>query len=482
MKISDARQLLRSLCALPRETPWVEFKLNRFDEEDVARYVSGLSNSAILTAERRAYLVFGVADETHEIVGTTIDLKSKKVGNEVFEHWLTRSLDPHLNLEFVTIDCDGKRVELIAIDPAFQRPVRFKKEAFIRIDSVLKALADYPERERLLWLATASASFEDGIAIHHAKPAEIFDYLYAQELLSLLGIRPGTPAAIIDQLGKLELIRDNRQGGFDVTNLFALLAARNLSKIPSVATKAPRVIEYKRTKKIDAVGDITGQLGYAIGFSRLLQHVMTRMPHEEVMVNGVRQDKYPIPEIAARELIANALMHQDFTQPGAPVIEVFKDKVQITNSGIPLIDTMRFIDAPSKSRNEKLSGMMRRIGLCEQRGSGIDRALEAIEREALPAPLFREVEGATVVAIFRPGSFAEMDSEARIRACYQHACLRYESNDYMSNASFRLRLGLKDKQYPQVSIVIRDTIDLGLIRPLTEDQANRNAKYVPHYA
>lgn len=112
---------------------------------------------------------------------------------------------------------------------------------------------------------------------------------------------------------------------------------------------------------------------------------MTRMPHEEVMVNDVRHDKYPIPEIAARELIANALMHQDFTQPGAPVIEVFKDKVQITNPGIPLIDTMRFIDAPSKSRNEKLSGMLRRIGLCEQRGSGIDRALEAIEREALPA-------------------------------------------------------------------------------------------------
>ncbi|MDI3560149.1 ATP-binding protein [Bradyrhizobium sp. Arg816] len=460
----------------------MEFKLNRFDEEDVARYVSGLSNSAILAAERRAYLVYGVADDTHEIVGTSVDLKAKKIGNEVFEHWLTRSLDPHLNLEFVTIDCDGKRVELIAIDPAFQRPVRFKKEAFIRIDSVLKPLTDYPERERLLWLATASASFEDGIAIHHATPEEIFEYLAVGELLSLLGSRALKPVAMIEQLAKLGLIRDNMQGRFDVTNLFALLAAKNLSKIPSVATKAPRVIEYKRTKKVDAVGDVTGQLGYAIGFSRLLQHVMTRMPHEEVMVDGVRQNRFPIPDIAARELIANALIHQDFTQPGAPVVEVFKDKIQITNPGIPLIDTMRFIDAPSKSRNEKLSGIMRRIGLCEQRGSGIDRALEAIEREALPAPLFREVEGSTVVAVFRPGSFAEMDQEARIRACYQHACLRYESNDYMTNASFRLRLGLRDKQYPQASIVIRDTIDQGLIRPLTEDQANRNAKYVPWYA
>jgi hypothetical protein len=87
-----------------------------------------------------------------------------------------------------------------------------------------------------------------------------------------------------------------------------------------------------------------------------------------------------------------------------------------------------------------------------------------------------------VVAIFRSGSFAEMDREARMRACYQHACLRYESNDYMSNASFRLRLGLPDRQYPQVSLVIRETVEAGLIRALSDDQANRNARYVPWYA
>jgi ATP-dependent DNA helicase RecG len=297
----------------------------------------------------------------------------------------------------------------------------------------------------------------------------------------MLGHQRMSAKSTIDQLIKLELLVDDRQGGLDVTNLFALLAAKNLSTIPSVAGKAPRVVEYKRTKKLDAVGDVIGQLGYAIGFKRLLRHVMTRMPHEEIMVTGVRQNKYPIPEIAAREIIANALIHQDFTQPGHPTIEVFKDKIQITNPGAPLVDPKRFIDAPSKSRNERLAAMMRRIGLCEERGSGIDRALEAIEKEALPAPLFREVEGSTVVIIYRPGSFAEMSKEARIRACYQHACLRFESNDPMSNASFRIRLGLSDNQYPQVSIVIREAIEAGWIRPLNEDQPNRNARYVPFY-
>lgn len=291
----------------------------------------------------------------------------------------------------------------------------------------------------------------------------------------------GNRGAMLDQLLKLGLLIDDRQDGLDVTNLFALLAAKKLSDIPSVSNKAPRVIEYKRLKKLDAVGDVTGQLGYAIGFKRLLHHVMTRMPHEEIMVTGVRQNKYPIPEIAVREIIANALIHQDFTQQGHPTFEVFKDKIQITNPGAPLIDPTRFIDAPSKSRNEKLAGMMRRLGLCEERGSGIDRALEAIEKEALPAPLFRVVEGSTVAALYRPGSFAEMSKEGRVRACYQHACLRFEANEPMSNASFRKRLGLPDGQYPQVSLVIREAIDQGWIRPVDEDQGKRNARYVPFY-
>ncbi|MBU6463434.1 MAG: transcriptional regulator [Bradyrhizobium sp.] len=482
MKISDALELLRHLCALPRETEWLEFKLNKFDPEDVARYVSGLSNAAILKGERRAYLAFGVQDVTQEIVGTGIRLKAEKVGNEIFENWLVRALEPHLNLEFISIDCgDGKNVELIAIDPAYQHPVRFKKEAFIRIDSALKSLSSYPEHERALWLATSSFAFEQGIAMHHVTPAEIFSFLDPMAFLEMVGIIGVTRAVAITHLARFDLLIDDRQGRYDITNLLALLAAKKLASFPSVANKSPRVIEYKRAKKIDAVGDVTGQLGYAIGFKKLLNHVMTRMPHEEVMITGVRQNKFPIPEIAARELIANALIHQDFTKPGHPTIEVFKDRVQITNPGSPLIDTRRFIDAPSKSRNEKLAAMMRRIGLCEERGSGVDRALEAIEQETLPAPAFSDIEGSTVAVIYGRQSFAAMSKEARIRACYQHACLRHETNAPMSNASFRKRLGMPDSQYPQASSVIRDAIEGGWIRPLNEDQPNRNARYVPFY-
>ena len=97
MPIADPARLLEDLCAEPRETEWLEFKTSYFDADEVGQYVSGLANSAILQGEAHAYLVFGVEDETHKIVGTTVSLKDAKVGNEVFENWLTRSLDPKLS-------------------------------------------------------------------------------------------------------------------------------------------------------------------------------------------------------------------------------------------------------------------------------------------------------------------------------------------------------------------------------------------------
>jgi len=95
------------------------------------------------------------------------------------------------------------------------------------------------------------------------------------------------------------------------------------------------------------------------------------------------------PEIAIRELVANALIHQDFTIRGTgPMIEIFSDRMEITNPGIPLIDTLRFIDEPPQSRNEALASFMRRVNICEEQGSGIDKIILQVKMFQLPAPDF----------------------------------------------------------------------------------------------
>lgn len=483
MSIYDPQKLLENLCAEPRERQWLEFKHNWFEAERCGEYVSGLANAAILAGQQHAYFVFGVEDGTHRVVGTTIRLDHEKVGNEPFLTWLGRSLDPKLTLQPLSFEYGDVHIEMIIIDPAYQRPVRYKTNRFIRVESQLRNLKEYPELERSLWASTSRFAFEQGIAAAHLTQAAILKQFDCDSLLAALGQKPLSDDGVIDQLLLRDLIVDDKQGGYDVTNLFVLACAKNLKVFPSVAGKAPRVIRYKGKSRLDTDTDQEGARGLIVGFKPLLKYIMDRVPHREEMRHGERETIYTFPEITVREFVANALIHQDFSLQGLrPTIEIFDDRMQITNLGEPLIPLERFIDAPAKSRNEQLADLMRQVGLCERRGSGIDRALDAIEREALPPPLFQIVQQSTVVTMYRERAFADMTRDERIRACYQHACLKFECGEPMSNGSLRLRFGLKQTQYPQVSSVINDTIDTGLIKPISADQPKRTARYIPIYA
>jgi ATP-dependent DNA helicase RecG len=162
---------------------------------------------------------------------------------------------------------------------------------------------------------------------------------------------------------------------------------------------------------------------------------------------------------------------------------IFPDRVEITNGGRPLIDTLRFADEPPQSRNESLGSFMRRVGICEERGSGIDKVLAAIELFQLPAPHFEVTQNHTRVTLFAPRDFKQMGSEERIRACYWHACLLRVTNTQMTNATLRNRLSIPDSQYTVVSKVIRDALDKGLIKLYDPDnQSKKHTRYVPFWA
>jgi len=91
----------------------VEFKENKFNEDSVGQYVSSLANSAMFDGEDAAYLVFGVRNEDHAVVGTTVDLLGETVGNESFILWLNKYLDPHISVSVESLDYNGSRVEIL---------------------------------------------------------------------------------------------------------------------------------------------------------------------------------------------------------------------------------------------------------------------------------------------------------------------------------------------------------------------------------
>ncbi len=189
------------------------------------------------------------------------------------------------------------------------------------------------------------------------------------------------------------------------------------------------------------------------------------------------------PELAIRELVANALIHQDFFQIGTgPMIEIFSNRIEVTNPGLPLVPTERFLDNPPKSRNEALASLMRRMGICEERGSGIDKVVFETEVYQLPAPIFSASLEHTIAILFAHKELKEMDKEDRIRACYLHASLKYVEHDYMTNTSLRERFGIEEKNRSMVSKIINDTLEADKILIYDESVGSRARKYIPWWA
>ncbi len=215
----------------------------------------------------------------------------------------------------------------------------------------------------------------------------------------------------------------------------------------------------------------------------LLSYINDQLPRNEEIGKALRREVRMYPELAIRELVANALIHQDFTLTGTgPMVEIFPDRIEITNPGIPLIDTLRFIDEPPRSRNEALAALMRRMNICEERGSGIDKVIFQVELFQLPAPDFQVTSNHTKVVLYAPKKLAEMNQGDRTRACYQHACLRWVSDKSMTNTSVRQRFGIDERNYPMASRIIAETLKAGLIKPADPgSKSKRLARYVPFW-
>ena len=476
--------MLAELRALPQETEWVEFKHNRAEPNDIGEYLSALANSAALHGKGAAYIVWGVEDVTHNIVGTTFKPRLTRQGNEELENWLLRLLSPRIDFQIYEGSVESFNVVIFKIQPASHTPVSFSGVEYIRVGSLKKKLKEYPEKERTLWAGFAATPFEKGVALTTVSSDDVLNLIDYPVCFELLGhALPDNRQGILQRLKQEKVIRHRAEGQYDITNLGAILFAKDLNQFERLSQKALRVIQYKGNNRIETLREQIGKRGYASGFEGLVSFIDNLLPQNEQIEKALRQKESLYPQLAIRELVANLLVHQDFTLSGTePMVEIFADRIEFTNPGKPLIEVLRFIDEPPQSRNEDLADLMRRMGICERRGSGIDKVISQVELFQLPAPKFSETSRHTKATLFAPKSLNDMDRDDRIRACYQHACLRYESNEQMTNASFRDRLGVDKKNYAIVSRIIRDAIDANLVQAVDPDTGPRYMRYVPFWA
>lgn len=479
----DIETLVRNFTQMPGEVEWVEFKENLQNPDDIGEYISALSNAASLDDQHFAFMIWGIQDNSHAIVGTTFSPHTQKIGNEDLEGWLNKLVSPKVDFRFNVGTIEGKKIVVMRVPCAHGQPTQFKKEEYIRVGSYKKKLRDQPAKEQVLWSKLNHKKFDLAPITEPISDEDILKLLDYNSYFDLMNIPiPEGKKAYIDAFVVENIIIPNNDGKYFITNMGALLFARKISDFKSISRKNIRVIQYKENSRIETIKEPNFNKGYASGFTEIISAINNLIPANEIMGTALRRSIPMYPELSVRELVANALIHQDFRIAGAgPMVEIFKNRMEITNPGTPLVPVERFLDIPPRSRNEDIASLMRRAGICEERGSGIDKVVFQAELYQLPAPLFEVVGENTKVVLKAHQALSEMDKDDRIRACYLHACLKWVEREAMTNSTVRKRFGIEQKNSAQASRIIKEALDSGLILPYDENAAPKLMRYIPFW-
>lgn len=431
------------------------------------------------------FLVFGVQDDA-----TLAGVEQSGVAQTVntLANLGRDAVEPPLVIDHAVVDYQGVALLLVYISEQSNKPVHRRgksiEEAWIRSGGT-----------------TRKASRQDvaGLMLNSQAPRwEVLrasNLLRGDEVLALLDLSvianllqrplPVEEGELLRWLVDEGMVTPD-SNGYYLTNFGAIAAARNLEQFDTLKRKRIRVIRYRGMNKVDTIDEMMGQKGYAAGFEGLIGHLKRVLPHSEVIQQSLRTEVCIYPEIALRELVANTLIHQDFTITGSgPMIEIFDDRIEFTNPGslLPGKRPDRLIGTTPESRNEVLASAFRRYRICEERGTGFQKVVASIELFGLPPVVFTPMENAFKVTLYAPKKFDDMTQSERIEACYQHAVLQYLSSQAVTNTTARQRFKLHDKRRTVVSNLLTEAAEKGRIKRKDPDgTSTKFVEYVPYWA
>ena len=287
--MENLEKLVNHLRGYESETNWFEFKHNNYDPDMIGQDISALANGAAYAEKTCAYMVWGIDDQTHDVVGTDYDQHTLKVGNQEIESWLRNLLSANAEFEFKTIqmkdeDLNDKRVVLLIIYRATSQTVTFKKVDYIRVGSYTKKLSEYPQMQAQLWDKIRNNRFEEQYAKQDLPAVEALKYLNYNIYFDLKQEPiPTELDGIIHYLKQEEILVQQDNGLYAITNLGAILFAKKLSDFPRLERKAVRVVQYKDNSRLEMLKEDVGNKGYAIGFDGLLKYIEALLPSREVI-------------------------------------------------------------------------------------------------------------------------------------------------------------------------------------------------------
>lgn len=468
----------KSLSPVPQELNEIDWKGGLSDNKDrLAQHICAFSN-----LNGGGILVFGVNDDASflEMSKEEIERTTTKIDNIA----QNRMFMP-VQIEHAVMEYEGHPLLFIHVPESREKPMHLRGtdiyDCYIR--SAGHTVKMSRQQVRLLIAESEGVSYEERVAKRGLSTNETLSMLNYRKMFELLERQvPSTAEGILSFMEELDVCRKDTIG-YSITNLGAILFANSLADFDNMSGKAVVVRRYVGNNNRQLLFEQESSAGYAVGLESLISFVMKNTSIEEID-DAVRKQVATYPRVAIREFVANALVHQDFNVKGMPItIEIFANRLTITNPGYSLNDVNRLIDLPPHSRNERMAQLMLQLGLCERRGSGVDRAVEAMEKMILPAYKAESGSDFTRVTLYPLKPIAEMTKEERIAACYQHCCLTYADNETMNNQSVRERFGLAKNKSAMASHIIADTLARGIIKAANPDSDSKKfVSYVPFYA
>jgi predicted HTH transcriptional regulator len=465
-----------SLYPIPSELNELDWKSGLSDKTDrLAQHLSAFAN-----LKGGGVLVYGVRND-----GTCFDLTKEEVDKivQTLGNIAKNNLVYSIPIEHSVMEFDGHSLLFVYIPEQNDKPVHLRgKDIYASYHRSAGQTVKMSRNQVKALIATSQGiTFEQQIAKEDQTKEEVLNLLNYQALYRILDKNvPQSTDAIMERLSDYHLCKQVGDS-WAITNLGAILFANDLKDFPNMEGHEVIVRKYVGTNNRQQEFEQHGVYGYAVGFEGLIDFIMRNTSTEVI---DVKRESIPTyPRVAVREFVANALVHQDFGITGMPVtIEIFSNRLSITNAGAPLNDINRLIDLPPQSRNEQLAQMMFTLGICERRGSGIDRAIAAIEEMFLPPVKFTKSEQHTRVFMYPQKSLKDMTKQEKISACYQHACLMYEDGEKINNQSVRDRFELSKNDSSIASRIIADTMEAGLIKPAdSETVSKKYMTYIPYY-
>ena len=448
----------------------LEFKEAKvqFDNEKLYKYCVAIAN------EGGGHLLLGIADKPpRAVVGTAAFGDLVEMAAKIFQE-----LGFRVDLEEVNHP-DGR--VLVFHVPSRPRGTAYQRKGayYMRAGEELVPMSEDVLRGVFAegapdWLEEASKS---GLTAD-----DVVNLLDTQRLFELFeATYPDNRKAVIDRLRQERLV-DETNGLYSIRRLGGLLLAKDMTAFDDIARKRIRLVVYDEKSKLFTKLDETFAAGYAVGYQAMVRFIVSQLPQNEVIRDALRVETTLVEEIVVRELLANAMIHQDFQIRGtSPIVEIYCDRIEFSNPGEPVVPTDRFIDG-YQSRNERMADLMRRMHICEEKSSGIDKVVISVEASQLPAPSFTSAHNRTEVVVYGFKEFDEMDREERVRAAYQHCCLRRVMRQDMTNQSLRERFHLPDSKSSSVTQVINQAVEAGLIKPdESVGTSKRLSRYLPFW-